>query len=304
MLLGLATWGVLFGIQIGDVLSSLLDLRGARDSKLAGRATRRRFTEYVWTIPGSAILALGLGLGVDFAGRLIFDDGEVIAGVTVMIWLVVFALLGGAVIVFFLIRGEALSYALLRANLAEDSGQRLTQQQVDAFRAQLADVDKRRRRIRLGYRDRTALAGLRTGLENLADAYRVVPPTGLAAFAAIGARTANSYLWRGNLVRLVPVLVAFVPSVSLVVLIARLGDAADLWVPALFLLLPVISYVLAVVSARATLASKVAWHAVHQNQRDDVVALLDELDRSARKGVAGLGDRVARALQILRDQQG
>jgi hypothetical protein len=42
---------------------------------------------------------------------------------------------------------------------------------------------------------------------------------------------------------------------------------------------------------------------VYLKQRSEVEDLLIELEKSSRKGVAGLGDRVTRALQILREQQ-
>jgi hypothetical protein len=49
--------------------------------------------------------------------------------------------------------------------------------------------------------------------------------------------------------------------------------------------------------------SDIAWRRVYGRQRADIIGLLEGLERSSRKGVAGLGDRVARALQILREQQ-
>ena len=64
-----------------------------------------------------------------------------------------------------------------------------------------------------------------------------------------------------------------------------------------------VSFLLALLQARVALAAKAAWHSVYSKQRLDAVKLIEELEKSSRKGVAGLGDRVARALQILRDQQ-
>jgi len=42
---------------------------------------------------------------------------------------------------------------------------------------------------------------------------------------------------------------------------------------------------------------------VYARQRVEIIRLLESYERASRKGVAGLGDRVARALQILREQQ-
>ena len=42
---------------------------------------------------------------------------------------------------------------------------------------------------------------------------------------------------------------------------------------------------------------------VRRKQRAELVKTLDELERRTSRGVAGLSDRVNRALQILREQQ-
>jgi len=118
-------------------------------------------------------------------------------------------------------------------------------------------------------------------------------------------KTANAYLWLGNQLRLVPAGLALVTTVLLLV-VAGLGRFAAGEVLTIVLggiATTAISYLLALKQARFALAAKAAWHAVYQKQRLDAVKLIEELERSSRKGVAGLGDRVARALQIIRDQQ-
>jgi hypothetical protein len=49
-------------------------------------------------------------------------------------------------------------------------------------------------------------------------------------------------------------------------------------------------------------SSDTAWRRVYAKQRIDILKLLEDFDRSSRKRVAGLGDRVARALKILSEQ--
>jgi len=69
------------------------------------------------------------------------------------------------------------------------------------------------------------------------------------------------------------------------------------------LLIPTASIVLAARSARMSLRARASWALVNGKQRAELVKTLDELDRRTSRGVAGLSDRVNRALQILRDQQ-
>ncbi|HEX4401548.1 MAG TPA: hypothetical protein VHZ98_09495, partial [Galbitalea sp.] len=70
------------------------------------------------------------------------------------------------------------------------------------------------------------------------------------------------------------------------------------------ILAPVLSALFAVLGIRFALNSDAAWRRVYARQRIDILKLLDDFDRSTRKRVPGLGDRVARALKILGRQQG
>ena len=178
---------------------------------------------------------------------------------------------------------------------------RLSAAQLASFRAQLDDVDKKQRHIRLGVQDRAGLPRTRAALNALADQFRAVPPAGLQAVSAIGWGYAWVYLWRGNFLRVVgPILSLLTFLLSLVIAIVSLDNV---WLPVALFVAFAVSSLLALASARASLASKTAWHAVYLKQRTEVEDLLIELEKAARKGVAGLGDRVARALQILREQQ-
>lgn len=116
-----------------------------------------------------------------------------------------------------------------------------------------------------------------------------------AARAVPAGRGATEQLWRGTPWRLAPVVLAFVPVFLM----------SAIWPYSLFaLLLPVISYVLALAAARASVAAASARAALHEAHRAEIDDLLDRVTRASRKRVAGLGDRVTRALRILREQQG
>ncbi len=299
---GFALWLVLLFFQIMDFGAILLDLRGARDSKVGGSGARRRLTEYFWSIPVTITITLVLALGIDYAGRLFFDLHHIREGLIVMVVLLLIALTGGLGIIYAITRSETPTYSVLRANLESDLDERLTTKQVDAFRAQLEEIDRKHRHIRFGLRDRARMRRIRSELNNLADNYRTVPPVGLEAVGAIRWQMVWVYLWRGNLLRVVAPLLSLAMLVGSLVL-GVLGGEGFLVFSIVLLLAFVVSSALALLSARASLASKTVWHAVYLKQRTDVEDLLVELEKASRKGVAGLGDRVARALQILREQQ-
>jgi hypothetical protein len=345
-LLASVAWLVLLVLQLSDLSASLLDVRGAHETGKPGRPARRRYSEYFWTIPLAILTVILLAVGVHVAA--VYAAYAVFNAALIIIVLVAVTLAVGIAVVIAFTRGERYSYGQLRANLAGDFGQRLTAAQVALFRSQLEEIDGRRRRIHLGFRDRANVAWLRSELDDLADSFRVVPPTGLAAVSEVRLRTAHTYLWKGNVIRLAPAAVALFAflcfGIGFIITLATGGPEASfgwyayeplrdtmyspfavssdmsmalnsgmsfwliesLLAPfALFsLLCAVISYLLAIPSARFALAAKVVWHAVNQKQRADAVDQIEEFERSSRKGVTGLGDRVARALQILRDQQG
>ena len=141
-----------------------------------------------------------------------------------------------------------------------------------------------------------AQATLRLSRGRLAD-YR-------AWLSTIDART-NDVRRRviiGRVVRAIPVAIAVIACAAAVWL-ASTGSLQP-W-QAVLCFLPIIASVwLAVRGARAALARNLAIHAVHQKQRAEAIILLDELERKTPRKVAGLTERVSRALAILREQQG
>ena len=296
-------WVLFFALQLSDLFASLVDLRGAHDYRLKNRAARRRVTEYFWSIPVIFTLGLFFALGIDYAGRLLFDESRTRDGLIVLSVLLFIAFGTGIGIVFALGRAESTSYAALRENLEGEAGVRLTRDQLITVRKQLGEVDLKQRYIRLGVGDRAGMPRTRLELNDLADRFRAVPPAGLTAVTFIEWPYAWAYLWRGNALRVFPPLLSFLTFVGSLVVVIITADANSWWLPVALLVTFALSSGLALVSARASLASKTAWHAVYLKQRTEVEDLLIELEKASRKGVVGLGDRVARALQILREQQ-
>ncbi len=65
-----------------------------------------------------------------------------------------------------------------------------------------------------------------------------------------------------------------------------------------------IAGVFVIVGARIAVAARLAWRTVADDERTEVVRMLEDAERRSAKRIEGLGDRVTRALQILREQQG
>lgn len=151
------------------------------------------------------------------------------------------------------------AFTSVKAALLAAEGTRVTPDQVDAWRVQIAELDAR-------------------------EAARAIP----------AGRGATEQLWRATPWRLAPT------ALAIGAIVACTGH----WPLTLVALpLPVITYVLALAAARASVAAAAARASLHEQQRAEIDELVDRVARSARKRVAGLGDRVNRALQILREQQ-
>jgi hypothetical protein len=156
------------------------------------------------------------------------------------------------------------------------------------------------RRPQTGYQvvrdELRSLAGARLAKGRLAD-YR-------AWLATIDARGTDvkRRVVTGRVVRAIPVIVGLVAFAAAV----WLATSAVLqpWHAAVYLLAVALSIWMAIWGARISLARNLAIHAVHQKQRAVAILLLDDLDRKAPRKVAGLSERVSRALAILREQQG
>jgi hypothetical protein len=300
---GLVVWLVVVGVQLSAIIASILDVRGARDTRRSGRQARAHTSELIVTIPVVASLSILLLFGIDVAAKFAFDWNRPLEAVLLLLGLISVALIGGSLVVFAIARGEVIDYPTLRADLVQREGERLTANQFAQLRSLFAEADERQRRLQLGAGEGTSLPETRAALTALSDTFSINRPRGLEAVQAIRWRTANSVLWKASPWQVLAIVIAAVPALAAIGSLI-VGNSWEAWtVLPLLILLPVASFFVALVGTRTSLASKVAWHAVAQNQRAEVVDLLAEFERTSRKGVVGLGDRVTRALQILRDQQ-
>ena len=115
-------------------------------------------------------------------------------------------------------------------------------------------------------------------------------------------RTLPANLWRHLFTvgswRLLPSVAALV---ALILAIAW-GGWGFWWTIALAALVLVVTFGLAAAESWSALERRRRWNTVHLAQRAEVDADLQALERRANRGVPGLGDRVSRALQILREQ--
>lgn len=158
-----------------------------------------------------------------------------------------------------------------------------------------------------------ALRRPQTGYQVIRDELRVQSGTRLtkgriadyrAWLAAIDDRQYDlrRHVVAGRWVRAIPAVVSLVALAAAVWLAM---DAALPWWQAVLCVIPVIlSTWLGLWGARISLARSLAIHAVHQKQRAEALLVLEELERKAPRKVAGLSERVSRALAILREQQG
>lgn len=300
---GLVVWLVVVGIQLSAIIAAVLDIRGARDTRRPGRQARAHKAELIVTIPIVASFSILLLFGINVAAQFAFAWEKPLEAVLLLLALIAAALVGGSLVVLAIARGEVVDYPSLRADLVQREGERLSANQFAQFTALFAEADERQRRLRLGPRNGAKLPEVRSQLADLSDSFSANRPRGLDAVRAIAWQTANTVLWKASPWHVLAIAIAAVPALAAIVSLF-VGNSWEVWpVLPVLLVLPIASFVVGLIGVRTSLASKVAWHAIAQNQRAELVDLLAEFERTSRKGVAGLGDRVTRALQILRDQQ-
>lgn len=121
----------------------------------------------------------------------------------------------------------------------------------------------------------------------------------VAAIAVPDDRGPGAHLWRGTPWRLIPVAATLVPLVALAV-----DDERPTWLVLTLVALLLVSYLVALAGASGSLAARRRDCARLERDRVEVVELLEEISRPSRRPVAGLGDRVRRALKILGEKQG
>lgn len=263
--LAVVLWLVAVSLQLADLGTARFDSR-----RLArGTRTLVRLHPVTWVVPLAAISIVGLGFGVDYAQRLVFDDELPLQAVIVAFILVV-ALVGGWLLVTSAAMSPAAdSYRAIRDELVELHGTRVQQSWLDALRVRLDTIDE---------------ATNRTS----------TPPV-------LSWRSAAVWTFRRPQ-RVLPVAAAIVLFVLATV--AATEDPGHEWVSVLAGIAVLLSAALSVLGARASLILLTAVRETQLVYRSEAEQLLAEAEKTSRKPVAGLGDRVTRALQILREQQG
>jgi hypothetical protein len=272
-----ATAGIVAGVwllvallQLGDVATVFLDSRTARDRDVPGRIARERTNELFWVIPLGALVALGVGVGIDHVGRSLFDTGTGIRDETIELGTLF--LLGLAVLVVGIAAlalaataaTDPISYSALRREMRDFEGERITPKQL---------TDYRRRLTRIDARSRSRMRPSRT-------------------------------IWRTpNVLRLCTILVGLLVVAATWVAASFDPSPRSTSLVYVSIVAPILSALFAALAIRFGVSADAAWRRVYARQRIDILKLLEGFDKSTRKRVAGLGDRVARALKILGEQQ-
>ena len=260
-----ALWLVAFSAQVADYATARFDhLRLAR-----GVRTRLRLHPVAWTVPLAGITIVALTISADWSTRLFFaDPAQAPVAVLIALGTVVAAVVIVAIIAVVLVRPPADSYRLVRDELLESAGVRIHQDQVDEFRARVTLID------------------------DAAKAHHAADAATVPAALRLSVQTPHR-------------LIAPVLAVTLLVL-AGLEVAQD---PASAAVVPVaalatlVSVSVGIVAAQASLALAMSVRSTQDVYRGELMSLIMETERSSKKRVAGLGDRVNRALSILREQQ-
>ncbi|CAN5259596.1 hypothetical protein BH11ACT4_BH11ACT4_13610 [soil metagenome] len=260
-----AAWLGAFSLQLADLGTARFDSR-----RLAkGARTVVRLHPVAWVIPLAAFALVGVGVGVDWVSRLLFDGGTVDLGILAVFLLVVGAVAAWLIVTAAVTRPASDSYRAIRDELVERAGTRVHQEWLDGLRQRL------------------------TALDRDGDLREELPSPSL--------RSSLGWVFRRPQ-RIVPPVFAVVLLVLVVIAVAE--DGGQAWAVVLAAVAVALSCILAVTGARASLTLVAAVRQAQLEHRADVEHLLTEAQRSSKKPVAGLGDRVARALQILREQQG
>ena len=270
-----AIWLLIALFQLGDVATVFLDSRTARDRDVPGRIARERTNELFWIVPVAALVALGVGIGIDQAGRYLspghgYNLGNLELATLFLLGIAVLVVGVAALALAAVAATDPISYSALRREMREYEDERITPKQFDRFKRRLARVDRRTRS-------------------------RAQPSAKLLT---------TRLLTTPSILRLAAILVGIAVVVTVAIAASLHPSPQTDWLVWLSIVAPVLSAILAILGIRLGLSSDAAWRRVYARQRIDILKLLDGFERSTRKRVPGLGDRVARALKILGRQQG
>jgi hypothetical protein len=260
-----ALWLIGLSTQVADYATARFDhLRLAR-----GVRTRVRLHPVAWFVPVAGLALVITAMGVDWGTRMFFaNPSQIPAAVLITLSTVVVIIAIVSTITVVVVRAPADSFRLVRDELIELAGVRLHQDQVDEFHARVSAIDA-------SSKDRQT-----SDATTIPSALQLIVRTPLRLLA--------------------PVISIAVASAAIVDLVT---DPARPWVLVVALVTVAISVSLGVVAARASLALRTAVRSTQDVYRRELIGLIVEAEKSSKKRVAGLGDRVARALSILREQQ-
>lgn len=258
-------WLLVALLQLGDVATVFFDWRTARDRDEPGRIARERTNELFWVIPLGALVALAIGVGIDHVGRYFFQRDNLALGTLFLLGLAVLVVGIGALTLAATVVTDPISYSALRRDLRDHEGERITPRQLADFRARLARIDAR---------------------------------------ARSRARPNASVVTTARVVRLASIVVGLLVIAAMWIAQSTHPSPQTASLVYVSILAPVLSALFAGLAIRFSISSDAAWRRVYARQRVDILKLLEGFERVTRKRVAGLGDRVARALKILGEQQG
>ncbi|MGV8876014.1 MAG: hypothetical protein ACOH1K_00730 [Rhodoglobus sp.] len=264
-----ALWLIAFATQLADYATARFDHQ--RLSR--GVRSRIRLHPVAWVVPVAGITFMLIAVGVDWSTRMLFAGSDQLLAATLGFLSTVVVLIAvTAIITVVVARPPADSYRLMRDELIEGAGVRMHQDRVDEYHGRVLAL--------------TDAATARHGAAGTAGTVR-------ASVRSLGVRTPHRLI--------APVIALALLGVAIVAVATE--TSLPWWVLALALGCVALSVAMALAAARASLSLHTQVRLSQDSYRRELLDLLIEAERGSKKRVAGLGDRVARALSILREQQ-